>query len=398
MSTPASDLGTIHWHGMILPNAMDGVEYVTQAPVPHGGEFAYEFTPRQSGTRWYHDHFGEQQMRGLFGMFVVDDPRDEPADLDLALVFHDVPDLPSVESAMAGRSRAPMVDPLGSRELREMSADDKMGDEVAYLAHCINGNAYPNAPPISVAIGQRIRLRILNANPTQTRYVRLAGHRLLVTHGDGNPLPRPVMVDALRVGVGERYDAWFEVRRSGSWLLQGLSAEPTAFEQAVVFRTEGMETQSPQGVPESLDGLEVFDYAGAGDARAGWVPPFADVSMRFTLAGGAHGFGEMDDRRKDVAAHAEDLRASWGPGAVGVQERDAYGAPAALHGHDFAIVAVDGKRLRRPILKDTSLVRANGGTIAWSLDADSPSGRWLLHCHNQIHMMDGMMTELVYLD
>jgi FtsP/CotA-like multicopper oxidase with cupredoxin domain len=383
---------------MILPNAMDGVEYVTQAPVPRGGEFAYEFTPRQSGTRWYHDHFGEQQMRGLFGMFVVDDPRDEPADLDLALVFHDVPDLPSVESAMAGRSRAPMVDPLGSRELREMSADDKMGDEVAYLAHCINGNAYPNAPPISVAIGQRIRLRILNANPTQTRYVRLAGHRLLVTHGDGNPLPRPVMVDALRVGVGERYDAWFEVRRSGSWLLQGLSAEPTAFEQAVVFRTEGMETQSPQGVPESLDGLEVFDYAGAGDARAGWVPPFADVSMRFTLAGGAHGSAKWTIDGK-TWPHTPKIYVHRGDRVLlEFKNETDMEHPLHLHGHDFAIVAVDGKRLRRPILKDTSLVRANGGTIAWSLDADSPSGRWLLHCHNQIHMMDGMMTELVYLD
>ncbi|MEO6989930.1 MAG: multicopper oxidase domain-containing protein, partial [Candidatus Baltobacteraceae bacterium] len=70
--------------------------------------------------------------------------------------------------------------------------------------------------------------------------------------------------------------------------------------------------------------------------------------------------------------------------------------PMHLHGHTFDIVEIDGKTLARPLAKDTSLVRANGGTLAWHFVADSPPGRWLLHCHNEIHMMDGLMTEVVY--
>jgi FtsP/CotA-like multicopper oxidase with cupredoxin domain len=70
--------------------------------------------------------------------------------------------------------------------------------------------------------------------------------------------------------------------------------------------------------------------------------------------------------------------------------------PMHLHGHTFDLVELGGHALRRPLAKDTTLVPANGGTVAWRFRATSPPGRWLLHCHNQIHMMDGMMTEVVY--
>ena len=70
--------------------------------------------------------------------------------------------------------------------------------------------------------------------------------------------------------------------------------------------------------------------------------------------------------------------------------------PMHLHGHAFALVEVGGTWLARPLLKDVSLVPANGGTATWRFSANSPPGRWQLHCHNDIHMMDGMMTEVVY--
>ncbi len=63
----ASEAATIHWHGMILPNAMDGVENITQPPVARGKSFTYEFTPDPPGTRWYHDHVSGGLTRGLLG-------------------------------------------------------------------------------------------------------------------------------------------------------------------------------------------------------------------------------------------------------------------------------------------------------------------------------------------
>ena len=107
---------------MVLPNAMDGVAGVTQPPVTRTAG-ASSTTSRRNppGTRWYHDHAGDMGvLRGLFGMFVVEDPRDEPADVEYAVIFHDVPDMRSVQAAMMGTSHAPMIDPDGfARDARD---------------------------------------------------------------------------------------------------------------------------------------------------------------------------------------------------------------------------------------------------------------------------------------
>ena len=65
----------IHWHGLIVPWQMDGVENITQKAIPPGGVFQYHFTLRQSGTYWYHAHAGLQEQQGLFGAFIIDPPK-----------------------------------------------------------------------------------------------------------------------------------------------------------------------------------------------------------------------------------------------------------------------------------------------------------------------------------
>lgn len=385
--------GTIHWHGMILPNKMDGVPGVTQPAVPDRESFHYEFTPNPPGTRWYHDHVSDGVARGLFGLIIVEDPADEPADKEFALVFHDVPEMSTIAAAMMGTSSAPMVDPMGSPEMLRMHPGDRMGDEVAYLAHCINGASYPATQKLAVKTGDRVRLRILNANPTQTRYVRLAGHRLTVTHGDGNRLERPLEVDALRIGVGERYDAYVTVNKPGAFLLQGLSSDPLAFEQAAVLHTEGMENAPPLSSPQTLEGVDFFTYEKAGGVASG-APPNAQYT--FTLGGGRYGSNKWELNGKTYP-NTERIYVHRGDTvSVHFRNKTDMDHPMHLHGHVFRLTEVDGNRLLRPLAKDTSLVRANGGTATWVFEAGSPAGRWLLHCHNEIHMMDGMMTEVVY--
>jgi multicopper oxidase len=387
---------TIHWHGMILPNKMDGVEGVTQPAVRDGESFLYEFTPDPPGTRWYHDHISDGFARGLYGLFIVEDPKDEHADKEFALVFHDVPKLSTMQAAMMGVSNAPMVDPMDSPEMKQMEPGDKMGDEVAYAAHCINGASYPNTKKLLVAVGERVRLRVLNANPTQTRYVRLAGHRLTVTHSDGNRLPRPVTVDALRIGAAERYDAYFEVSKPGAFLLQGLSSDPLAYQQAAVVYTEGMENASPLGsAPQSLEGIEYFTYEKAAGIVSG-KPVAVNVTKSFTIDGGKYGSNKWMLNGK-VYPDTEKVYVRRGElVTIHFLNKTDMDHPMHLHGHVLQLMEVDGKRLALPLPKDTTLVRANGGTAAWQFQADAPRGRWLLHCHNEIHMMDGLKTEVVY--
>jgi len=384
---------TIHWHGMILPNKMDGVEGLTQPAVPDGKSFVYEFDAKPSGTRWYHDHISDGLARGLFGLLIVEDSKDEPADQEFALVFHDVPKISTIDAAMRGVSSAPMVDPLGSPEMKQMEPGDKMGDEVAYVAHCINGASYPNTQKLAVKTGQRVRLRILNANPTQTRYVRLAGHRLTVTHSDGNRLAQPLEVDALRIGVAERYDAYFEVTKPGAFLLQGLSSDPLAYQQAAVVYTEGMENAAPLGSPQTLEGVDEFTYEKAGGAQS---PGTQRAQHSFTLGGGEYGKSRWTIDGKQYPNTPKIYVRSGDSVSIRFTNKTDMDHAMHLHGHTFQLVEVDGKRLTRPLDKDTTLVRANGGSIAWQFKADSPPGKWLLHCHNEIHMMDGMMTQVVY--
>ncbi len=388
---------TVHWHGMIIPNDMDGVAGITQPAVPPGGDFLYEFAPNPPGTRWYHDHAGQMgSVLGMFGMFIVEDPHDEPADAEFALVFHDVPDMRSVMAALHGTSDAPMVDPMGSPEMMGMRMGDKMGDEAAYIAHCVNGASYPSTKKLAVKVGDRVRLRILNANPSQTRYIRLAGHRLRVTHSDGNPLAQPLEIDALRIGVAERYDAWFEVTKPGAWLLQGLSSDPLVFEQAVVVHTPGMENAPPLGSAQSLEGVDYFTYEKAGGIGTAVDTSGVNLRKELHLGGGAYGSSRWTINGAAWPHTAKILVHRGDRVLVHFTNKTDMDHPMHLHGHTFRVVEINGKPLARPLAKDVSLVPANGGTLTWIFDATSPAGRWLLHCHNEIHMMDGMMTEVDY--
>jgi FtsP/CotA-like multicopper oxidase with cupredoxin domain len=387
---------TVHWHGMVLPNAMDGAAGVTQPAVMPHGRFEYAYAARPAGTRWYHDHAMDLgALRGLFGMIVVEDPKDEAADKEFAIVFHDVPDWRSVRAALAGTSNAPMIDPMGSIEMQDMRVDDRMGDEVRYLAHCINGATYPNTQKLRVAVGDRVRLRILNASGTQTRYVALAGHQLRVTHTDGNPVPNPTAFDVVRIGVAERYDAWFTVTKPGAWSLQGLSSDPLAYQQSLVIYTDGHENDSPLSSSESIE----HRYTSSYDVLAGgWNGAEGKrESHHFELGGGKYGSNRWT-MNGAVWPHIPPILVHPGARiAVTFRNTTDMDHPMHLHGHTFKLVAIDGRAFARPLLKDVTLVGANGGTATWIVDANGYPGRWLLHCHNDIHMMDGMMTELRYI-
>jgi|HubBroStandDraft_5_1064220.scaffolds.fasta_scaffold04156_5 FtsP/CotA-like multicopper oxidase with cupredoxin domain len=385
---------SIHWHGMLLPNAMDGVAGVTQPPVRRSETFVYEFAPGPPGTRWYHDHaFRFAGARGLFGAFIVEDPADEPGDRDYVLVFHDVPNWRSFDAALRGVSGAPMSEPMGAPH--GMDLPPKMGDEVAYAAYRINGASYPHSAKYEVRVGERVRLRIVNASPTQTRYLALAGHELLVTHADGNRLEQPVTVDVLRVAAGERYDAMVVFSRAGAFLLQGISSDPREMQQqAVVFHTDSLKDATPQPVPAMLDGLRVATYETLGGVVAEAVTQ-SEPAREFVLGGGGWNNPRwtIDDRvwprtPKLVVRKGERVTVRFRN--TGDMEH-----PMHLHGHVFELTHVNDVKLARPLRKDGALVAPNG-TATWRFVANAEPGRWMLHCHNDVHMDGGMMTEVLY--
>ncbi|MCI0370778.1 MAG: multicopper oxidase family protein, partial [candidate division NC10 bacterium] len=298
---------TIHWHGVDVPNPMDGVPGVTQAPVKPGETFIYEFEARPAGTRWYHTHFQEHKQLdlGLYAPLIIE-PADAdpfPSDREYTLVLDDWltgtgRPLPSTREGTAG-ARGSMGGMMGGgmgRGMGGMMGGRGMGgmmgggQDVPYDTMTINGKAYPATEPLRVRKGERVRLRLINASADHTHVIRLAGHRLKVTHTDGNPLVRPVEVDAVPIAPSERYDVLFVAERPGAWLLYCAEpGHPGAGEQvAVVY--EGHEGRIPEAPIEGTIDLSLWRY-GIGRGKEVLPAPTSDRQPEFslTLSGGMMG-------------------------------------------------------------------------------------------------------------
>src|SRR5712692_9007688 len=218
-----SEPTTVHWHGVDVPVAMDGVPDTSGPPIAPGGTFTYEFVASPAGTRWYHAHFDElnQQGGGLTGALVIE-PRDQPstkADREYTLLTGEwmtaagnqapsAAPTPSVTGGMAG---------MGGGMMGNGGGMSSASARPPFDTFTVNGKAYPSAAPLVVSQGERVRLRLINANATDTQVFALAGHRLTVTHSDGNRLANPVDVDAVPLGVGERADVEFVADNPGRW-------------------------------------------------------------------------------------------------------------------------------------------------------------------------------------
>src|SRR5207244_3632626 len=174
---------TIHWHGLRIPNPMDGAPYVTQPPIQPKESFTYEFTVPDAGTYWYHPHAhsAEQVGRGLMGAFIVEEPAPLPVDRDVVWILGDW--RLQQDGSIAGGFNNPM----------EMSMAGRVGNTVT-----INGRV-PGR--FAVRAGERIRLRLINGAPARIFGLEFKGHSPLVVALDGQPI-EPHAPDGGRVVLG----------------------------------------------------------------------------------------------------------------------------------------------------------------------------------------------------
>ncbi len=195
---------SIHWHGMILPNAMDGAADVTQEPIPPGGSHTYEFTATQQGSYFYHSHAApdRQQALGLYGALLVD-PKDPAAD-----AAYDY-DHEAVVQLQEWLSRDGLTYPAMLME----------GALPNYFT--INGKAYPETETIQMRVGEKLRVRFIGTHNNFVHPMHIHGGPFRIVQTDGEPVPRAAQLlkDTINVGPGERFDVIWEAKRSGKWLL-----------------------------------------------------------------------------------------------------------------------------------------------------------------------------------
>jgi FtsP/CotA-like multicopper oxidase with cupredoxin domain len=261
----------------------------------------------------------------------------------------------------------------------------------AYDTMTINGKAYPATQPLTVRRGERVRLRFINASADHTHVMRLAGHRLRVTHTDGALLAQAVEVDAIPIAPAERYDAFFVADRPGAWFLTCAAPGHARAGEQVLVVYEGHEKSAADPVAEGMTGLRLWRYE-LGRGVDGLPRPWGEERMfDLVLSGGMMGSdvwtinGKRYPQTDPLVLDRGDLV------RIRFSNMSPEGHPMHLHGQSFRVLAVNGWRLSHPLVKDTVDVAPHMGSATIEFTAHNP-GDWFLHCHKSMHMEGGLIT------
>lgn len=193
---------TVHWHGLILPNEMDGPANITQKPVPPGGSYVYEFTVGQSGTYFYHSHDNpdRQQALGLYGALIIA-PKDVGAE------------------PRADHEYVVQLQEWLKREWLTYPAMLMEGALPNYFT--INGKSYPETDTIRMRVGETVKLRFIGTNNNFIHPMHVHGGPFEVVAVDGIVLRESAryFADTVNVGPGQRFDVIWKAQRPGKWLV-----------------------------------------------------------------------------------------------------------------------------------------------------------------------------------
>jgi len=395
---------SVHWHGIALRNDMDGASPASPDIEP-GTDFVYRFSVPHPGTYWAHPHTGLDADTGLYLPIIVYDPA-EPGDYDAewVVVLDDWTDgvgsTPQQvydglrRSSMPGMGGMPGMS--GMHDMDSMPGMSGMGSstllggdagDVMYPYYLVNGRI-PAAPTTFTAKpGQRLRIRIINAGSDTAFRVALAGHRMTVTHTDGFPV-RPTDVDALLLGMGERYDVIVTVG-DGVFPLVAAAEGKGAVARALLSTGAGTAPEAGFQPPELDRSVGTVDmFTATSEVDLGAAQP--DIALSAQLSGGMMKYDWTINGRP--FSDSEPLTIRQGQRAtLTFNNMSMMWHPMHLHGHTFQVINRNGSRGAR---KDTVVVLPMQ-RLTVDVVADNP-GEWMLHCHNTYHQEAGMMTSLNY--
>jgi len=377
---------TVHWHGIRLPNEMDGVPGLTQKPVLPGETFEYTFRPPDAGTYWYHPHVksSEQVGRGLYGPLIIEE-RDPPkVDRDVTWV---IDDWRLTENGEIDDSFSAM---------RDMSHSGRLGN-VATL----NG---VDSEKFSVRAGERIRLRLINVANARGFALNFSGHQPVVIALDGQPVtPYSPPLGRVVLGSGQRADLIIDMGGAPEQVFSVdddfYARQPYKFLDLVYQKLpplrEALLTTKIQLPANPLPKL-VLEQAKIMDVRVSGGAMGRMRSARFR--GEEMNIRDLVGHGKVWSINGEVFDPNSGSPlftlAKGSTQRmrfsndTSWPHPMHLHGHTFKIETRDGVKPEREIWTDTVLL-APGEQVETLFVADNP-GDWLLHCHILEHHEAGM--------
>ena len=379
---------TIHWHGIRVPNAMDGVQYITQAPVQPGETFTYDFTPPDTGTFFFHPHCNEsgQSGRGLLGVMIVEGDEAELPDDEVILIAKDW------RLATDG-TYLPFV------------AQDSAGKAGTFgTVRTVNGR---NVVRQGVPAQGDVRVRILNLDSTRIMEVGVEGGPAAIIATDGNSLP-PVPLDTWRLGPAMRLDLVARTPRAGERLriVDYFAKEPHVLAE---LEAEGPARRSKPFVAAPLIRAAIPEPEVASAERQLYTFGPASEALSDLSAG-----FDLDDPLRDAILDSLCVgsrafwainKQAWPTGDVRrippplarltdgnhyvftLQNVTPHAHPIHLHGHTFKVLSSSRRRVQ-PHYADTVLL---GPKERLDIAFVARHGRWMFHCHILDHQETGMM-------
>ncbi len=377
----------MHWHGLRVPHAMDGVPHLTQKPIAAGGTFTYEFDVPDAGTYWYHPHQRgfEQVGRGLYGPLIIEERQPIQVDRDVTWVIDD----------WRLTRDAQISGDFGNRH--DMSHNGRVGNTVT-----VNGRIFEEFP---VKRGERVRLRLINAANGRIFGLDFASHKPRIIALDGQPVTphepadgRIVLGPAMRADIvldmtgapGQRFTVADRFYRGLEYRLLDL-----------VYAGEPLREQAPDTpitlpantMPEpDMTSIERHEVRFNGGMMGGMT------------MGGGRGNGMMNMMEM---MHSGKIWFINGVAATGhvmqplitlqkgrsylldMQNDTAWHHPIHLHGHSFRVMSRNGQPTTHREWQDTVLM-APRERVEIAFVADNP-GDWMFHCHILEHQAGGMM-------
>jgi FtsP/CotA-like multicopper oxidase with cupredoxin domain len=359
---------TIHWHGVRVPNDMDGVPNATQPPIQPGESFTYEFTPKDAGTYWFHPHVrsSEQVERGLYGVLIVEDEKPLPYTQDVVWVIDDW---------LLDESRQVFAQ-FNTRH--DLAHDGRWGNAIT-----VNGRTDTE---LKLRAGERIRLRLLSSSNGRIYAPDFSDLDASIIAVDGLYLREPIRFEGFELAPGNRVDLDIAVREEASRVVPVVDRfrpqRPNQLARIVIDdvgpATPAFPSPAHAHVPAWRDGLT------------------APITKEFRLnarSGGEYGI-EWTLNDEAFAGHDHThaaLTLKRGAFARIRFVNDSHRLhPMHLHGMFFKVLARNHIAVDEPFFRDTVLVHAQETVDIGLVPLDE--GDWMMHCHILEHAEAGMMT------
>jgi FtsP/CotA-like multicopper oxidase with cupredoxin domain len=379
---------TVHWHGVRVPHAMDGVPHLTQPPIAPGESFTYAFEAVDAGTFWYHPHHRSfvQVGRGMSGALIVEEPEPLRVDRDVTWVLADWRLTQSAE----------ISDDFGN--LHDFTHSGRLGNTVT-----INGRV---PETFEVQAGERIRLRLINVANARIFGLDFEEHAPLVVALDGQPVePHAPEGGMVVLGPAQRADLILDMtgEPGGRVSVVDRFYERREYRLVDLVYDDSPLRENPPDWPVALPANPIpepdIDNASRHEVifNGGMMGHMVMNEM-----GGSMGEGGMMGMMQGGGVWFVNGKAAEGHALEPMLtlERDeshvitminatAWHHPIHLHGHSFRVISRNGQPTRHREWLDTVLMDPRE-TVEIAFVADNP-GDWMLHCHVLEHQASGMV-------